>query len=157
MTGSDQTGVFSSLAARSGDSNAPLGIADVCSRLTAALAEFETLQSQLDGDHLPDTPDAEIATALAAVRAARGRCKRLADVVLQARPRTAAEAALRQGTLSTYLTRIDVDQLTRRSVFEPEINCDVVAGLGATSTASPPFRSMPWKTWLGLGSARRPA
>lgn len=128
-------------------------VAQTCAALLEALSQFAACRSILDGGLPLEASDEEIADALDAVRAARQRCDRVAQAVLQARPRTAAEAATRRDALSVYLIQLDVDQLTRRSFLEAN---SVAADPGATLTSDPPSQNMLRKAWLKRGARSNP-
>lgn len=131
-------------------------VAQTCAALLEALSQFAACRSILDGDLPLEASDEEIADALDAVRAARQRCDRVAQAVLQARPRTKAEAAARRDALSVYLTQLDVDQLTRRSFLEAVPGNPAAAASGATFASDPPSQNMPRKAWLRRGTRSNP-
>lgn len=142
---------------RGGAGDASVTLHQACAALLEALSELTARHSELDGDHLASASDEQVADALDAARAARQRSERIAEIVLQTRPTTAVEAAIRREAISVYLTNVEVDQLTRQSYFERDTPRGSAADPSVSSGANPYSWIMPWKTWLGLGSGSNSA
>lgn len=116
------------------------GVHQASAELAAALAEFLTLRSRLDGDYLEEIAEKDIADLLDRVRVARQRCDRRADDMLRARPRTKAEALFRREAMLVYAATIELDQLHWLSLFEPALSNEHLLGL------RPRFERLAWLT-----------
>lgn len=128
---------------REGAGDASVTLHQACAALLEALSELTARRSELDGDHLASASDEQVADALDAARAARRRSEQIAEIVLQTRPTTAAEAAIRREAISVYLTKVEVDQLTRQSYLERDTPRGSAADPSVSSVANPHSWIMP--------------
>lgn len=93
-------------------------ILELCTTLEIALAEFTVGQLQLDSEHLTSSPTAHVETALRRIRAARRRCGKVADELLEMSPKTPQETSALNKVITAYFAQVDAD----RTTCHPRVN-----------------------------------
>lgn len=135
---------------RGGTGDPLCAVAAACANLMEALAELSAARDQLDNDQAAGASEESISATLDRIRNARGRCEESAETVLETRPKTTQEAIIRSDALSSYLTKVDVDQMTRQTLFERDAAGRDPGGSALQKNLLP--RHAPWRSWLKLGS-----
>ena len=124
---------------------------ELCAMLETALAEFKAAQVCLDGEYWTSSPMANVEAALRRIRAARRRCGKLADELLEVLPKTPHESVAVNKVITTYLAQVDAERMTccpRLDAALGSERSDAGSTFSATKSARAfPLSIIPWKGW----------
>lgn len=124
-------------------------LARACTALREAVSDLAAKRSLFEAEQFSSAPDTEVAAALDAVRAARGRCSDLAAVVQEIEPRSPREAGVKRDVLAAYSALVDLDDLGRGTLSDFILPA---ADAARPDVAPVPHRVSPLKAWLRLGA-----
>ena len=133
------------------ESDTPSETFKLCAMLETALTEFKTAQVYLDGEYWTSSPMANVEAALRRIRAARRRCGKLADELLEMSPKTPHEGIAINKIMTAYLAQVDAERMTccprLDAALGRERSNSGTAFSETKSARASPLSIIPWKGW----------
>lgn len=135
-------------------------ILGLCTSLETALAEFTAAQFQLDNEHWTSSPTANVEAVLRRIRAARRRCGKLADELLEMSPKTSQEKMAVSKVIKAYVAQVDTDRTTCNLRVNTALDSrwpDPGAASSETKSARIfPLNVTSWKGWSKVSFPPKP-